>query len=285
MWLNLQRRGSYITVYADILFLVHFSMDFLSLCLTGRLTSEKMSRTRTVVSAAVGGFIGTVAMLFLDGAYFVLCGILTAMLMTRIAFGKRACDLRTSALHLIRGCGILWGVGALLGGIMTSILSVGNAVYTGGGDEGFLPIFLICFFLSSAIVRLAGRTSVKRSAKITVVACGVTVTFSALCDSGCLLTEPISGRAVIIASKNVLGTLYELLFRESSPLRIRMIPADGVCGHCLLRGFLPECVKVDGTEVSAVIACDTEGGNYGGFDGIVPQNLVGRGRVGRHRQA
>ena len=37
---------------------------------------------------------------------------------------------------------------------------------------------------------------------------------------------------------------------------------------------LPERVTVDGREVSAVIAADESGTDYGGFDGIVPAGLV-----------
>ena len=78
---------------------------------------------------------------------------------------------------------------------------------------------------------------------------------------------------VIVASERPLGPLVELLRADVPPLRLRMIPADGVCGHRLLRGFVPERVSVNGKEVSAVIACGG-GTDYGGFGGIVPSKLV-----------
>ena len=257
-----------ITVYADILFLINFSMDFLTLRLTGTLTSKPLSRSRLLLSAVLGSLAGTVSMFFLDGLPFLLCGLLTAVGMTRIAFGKGG------RMRLLRDSVILWGTGTLLGGIMTSVLSLGNAVWTEGGDEPFLPVFLLCFAVSSSLLRLTGNSSAKKSARVTVTACGVTVSFAALCDSGCLLTEPISGMPVIVASRRSLGTLAELLVSEAPPLRLRMIPADGVCGHRLLRGFLPERTDVDGKAVSAVIACDDSGTDYGGFEGIVPAKLT-----------
>jgi len=261
--------GIAITVYADILFLINFSMDCLTLILTGKLTSKKMSRLRTVTAAALGSLAGTAAMFLLTGIPFVLCGLLTAVLMTRTAFGRYR-----RIPHLLRDSVILWGAGTLLGGVMTSVLSLGEAVYTGGGDERFLPVFLVCFAVTSLFTRLTKHTSAKRSAGISVTACGVTVTFAALCDSGCLLTEPISGTPVIVASERSLGRLAEMLRTEDTPLRLRMIPADGVCGHRLLRGFVPEKVTVDGTEVSAVIAAYGGGTDYGGFGGIVPAKLA-----------
>lgn len=243
-------------------------MDVLTLVLTGKLTSEKLSRPRMVLSAALGGLIGTAAMFLLDGIPFVVCGLFTAVLMTRTAFGT--CR---GILPLLRNSVILWGTGTLLGGLMTSILSLGDAVHTGGGDERFLPVFLLCFAVSSLVVRLMGHRSAKTSAEISLTACGCTVTFSALCDSGCLLTEPISGMPVIVAAEKSLGSLAAMLDTERPSLRLRMIPAEGVCGHRLLRGFVPENVSVNGREVSAVIACGS-GTDCGGFGGIVPTKLV-----------
>lgn len=258
-----------ITVYADILFLINFSMDFLTLYLAGKLTAKKLSRPRLLFSAVFGSLSGTVSMFFLEGVPFVLCGLVTAVCMTRIAFGHYGKRMR-----LVRDSVILWGTGTLLGGIMTSVLSLGNAVYLEDGHENFLPVFLLCFAISSFLLRLTKNSSAKKSAEITVTACDITVSFSALCDSGCLLTEPISGTPVIVASAKALGGLAGMLMTDSPPLRLRMIPTNGVCGHRLLRGFIPEEIIVDGKAVSAVIACDDSGTDYGGFDGIVPTKLT-----------
>ncbi|MBR5312361.1 MAG: sigma-E processing peptidase SpoIIGA [Clostridia bacterium] len=258
------------TVYADILFLINFSMDFLSLCLAGRLTSERMERRRLLLSAACGSFLGTAAMFVLDGIVFVLCGLGCAVLMTRIAFGKQK---RT---RLFRGSVILWGTGTLLGGLMTSVLSAGDAAAVRDADAPFPAVFLLCFAVSSMLVRLAKGVSAKTAARVTVSAGGMTVSFDALCDSGCLLTEPISGMPVIVASAEVLGRIGEMLAEDRPVLRLRMIPADGVCGRCLLRGFVPDRVSADGRDISAVIACGGTGTDYGGYSGIIPARLVRR---------
>ncbi|MGN1347098.1 MAG: sigma-E processing peptidase SpoIIGA [Eubacteriales bacterium] len=258
-----------IVVYADILFLINFSMDFLTLWLTGKLTARRPSRVRLLASAALGSLSGTVSMFFIEGAAYVFCGLLTAVLMTRLAFGKYRHPAR-----LLRDSVLLWGTGILLGGLMTSVLSLGSAVRRDGGAESFPAVFLLCFGLSALLIRLTRHTSPQSSAAIVVTADGVSISFTALCDSGCLLTEPITGAPVIIASGRALGPLAARLAEEVPTLRLRMIPAEGVCGHRLLRGFLPDRVTVNGKAVSAVIACDTGGTEYGGFDGIVPAKLT-----------
>ena len=258
------------TVYADILFLINFSMDFLSLCLTGRLTAHRLSRRRLMLAAAFGSLAGCTAMFLpLNGIPFVLTGLLTALGVVRIAFGKAG-----SLRQLVRDTLILWGTGTLLGGILTSVLSLGNAVWQDGGNGSFAPLVLLGFTAASAFLRLAGHSSGKRSADVTVTAAGTSVSFAALCDSGCLLTEPISGMPVIVVSEAALGTLAELLAADDTPLRLRMIPAEGIGGHRLLRGFVPDTVTVNGRTVSAVIACNPTGNDYGGFAGIVPSKIV-----------
>ena len=261
------------TVYADILFLINFSMDFLSLCSAGRLTSHPLSRRRLLAASAVGSFLGTAMMLLTsplsEGIPFLIAGFFTAVLMTRLAFGPYR-----KVLPMLRDSLILWGTGTLLGGIMTSVLSLGTPVFVSSdGSDRFLPVFLLCFALSSVFLRLTRHTSAKTSAVISVTAGGIPVSFEALCDSGCFLTEPISGLPVILGSADALSPLTELLNEENPKLRLRMIPADGVCGHCLLRGFVPDSVCVNGRVVSAVIACGGDTG-YGGYDGIVPTRLV-----------
>lgn len=258
------------TVYADILFLINFSMDFLTLCLTGRLTAHRMSRRRLMLAAAFGALAGCTAMFLpLSGIPFVLAGLVAALAVVRIAFGKAG-----SLRQLVRDTLILWGTGTLLGGILTSVLSLGNAVWQDGGNGSFAPLVLLGFAAASGFLRLAGHSTEKRSAEVNLTAAGISVSFEALCDSGCLLTEPISGMPVIVVSETVLGTLGELLSSEEPPLRLRMIPAEGIGGRRLLRGFIPDEVTINGRAISAVIACDTENGNYSGFRGIVPAKIV-----------
>ncbi len=244
-------------------------MDFLTLYLAASITGKKTSRTRLVAASAFGGLSGTVSMFFLSGVLYIVTGLVIAAGMTLIAFGRYK-----SPIRLLRDSIILWGAGTLLGGVMTCIMSLGTAVYLDYGNDGFAPLFLICFGVSAFFVRLTKNVSSKKSAVITVTAGGVTASFTALCDSGCLLTDPISGIPVIIASDKSLGELSDILAKTDTSLRIRMIPANGVCGHKLLRGFVPDAVSVDGKAVSAVVASDDSGSGYGGFDGIVPTKLT-----------
>lgn len=258
------------TVYADILFLVNFSMDFLTLYLTGRLLHKPLRKFRLITAAFIGSAAGTVYSLVSDmtetaGTFVtILSGLLISAAMVRISFGKSA-----SKASLLRDSFSVWGAGTLLGGIMTFVLSLGEPVYM-AENNNFIPAFAACFFISIGLTRLFSSAKSKKSACVTVEAAGTTHKFEALCDSGSFAAEPISGLPVIIVRKTAIGDWSDKLEEIPCPLKLRMIPLHGVGGDCLLRGFLPEKITVNEREVRAVIAVQDNTAHFAGFDGIIP---------------
>lgn len=261
------------TVYADILLLVNFSMDFLTLYLTGCLLHKPMQKRRLIAAAFLGSAGGTVYSLtaeqngIMGTLISVMLGLALSALMVRISFGRSS-----SKSSLLRDSLSVWGAGTLLGGIMTFLLSLGEPVYMSGGNN-FLPSFAACFFVSIGMTRLFSTAKSKRCARVVVEALGQKCAFEALCDSGSFASEPISGKPVIIVRKTVLGEWSDKLASDACSLRLRMIPLHGIGGDCLLRGFLPDKVTVDGREVAAVIAIQESTGDFSGYDGIVPAVL------------
>lgn len=257
--------GMGITVYADILFAINFSMDYLALRLTKTVLSAGTKKGRLAAAAFVGAFIGSCAILLPSGLPSVISGFASSFLMTYIAFG--------SPRRLIRDSITLWGIGALLGGLMTLITSLGDTAAETYTHTELLPALALCITASSLFVRILGSSCAKKSAEVRLSAAGYETAFTALADSGCLVTEPISGIPVVIMGKRVSGELYDMLSKPDGRLRIRMIPIDTVSGHTLLTGFIPDKITVNGREVSAAVAVG-DGGAYGGYDGIVPTKLL-----------
>ena len=76
-------------VYADMLFLVNFSMDYITLYLTCRLTSAPPMRWRAVLSAAIGGLYGTLSVVWNTGGISgALMTVAVSALLVLIAFGR-----------------------------------------------------------------------------------------------------------------------------------------------------------------------------------------------------
>jgi len=156
---------------------------------------------------------------------------------------------------------------------MTIIMSQGVPVFFGVGGDFAIP-FALCAAITSFVMRLFSSHRAKRSAEVKIYVNGSVFCVSSLCDSGSFLAEPISSLPVIIVCERELGEVGQRL-RGDAPLglRFRLIPARGIGGDKMLRGFVPDKVVLDGREVSAVIACDMENSNYSGYGGIIPSVL------------
>ena len=64
------------TLYADVLFAINFSMDFLSLYLTSVILHKKIYKSRIIISALLGGLYGVVEMLIsIDKVISVLISV------------------------------------------------------------------------------------------------------------------------------------------------------------------------------------------------------------------
>ena len=282
-------------IYADVLFIINFSMDFLSLYIVGRLMHLRMRTGRVIFGASLGALYGVLE-LILDGSahvkLLVTMGVLC--LMCYIAFGR--VRLRTYAASVA----LTFGVGMLIGGIMTSAflklgnnasyVEIGGTVATVWGD---LPIWKFALFaLISALItwglgKLFRRKWAIRTCILRVRFDGRDRELTALVDSGNLLEDPVSGTPVIfLKEKAAVGLPRDMLFAMKNGVAslsacdvgsLRVIPTGTVNGSGIMLAAVPERVslRADGAWESrrALIAVDFTGGDYGGFDALVPEIL------------
>ncbi len=62
-------------IYADVLFLMNFGCDLITVCLTSRLCRIKTKPLKAVAAAAVGALLSLPVTLFLDGVTSLIAGI------------------------------------------------------------------------------------------------------------------------------------------------------------------------------------------------------------------
>ena len=117
--------------------------------------------------------------------------------------------------------------------------------------------------------RYGKRKRTARECFLTVTQGGIAVTLNGIFDSGNLLTDPLSGRPVIVAAEEALLPLLpeemRRAFLSKDPAamtvlppdlarRIRLIPSRSVGGSVLLSAFLPDAVRINGVEKDALLA-------------------------------
>ena len=98
------------TLYVDVLFAINFSMDFLSLYLSGIILHKKFYKIRLLISSTLGGLYGVIGLLFEFNIFLsTVISIFISALMCQIAFKQNKI---TSFIALIV---LFWGTSASLG--------------------------------------------------------------------------------------------------------------------------------------------------------------------------
>ena len=107
-------------------------------------------------------------------------------------------------------------------------------------------------------------------------------------DTGNLLSDPISGRQVILIQKGAFLPLIPdslIPIFESDDLTalsevegalltsIRLIPSVSLGGDKLLIAYIPNKITIDGVGISALIASGNAS-SYGGYPALVPEILT-----------
>ena len=268
-------------LYADILFLIDFSMDALTLYMTGRFTRSEMKTRRIALSAAYGGvFSVIITALSTERLQSLALGIVCSAVMTLLAFGRSGIKL------FITRVSVLWSGGLLLGGIMTAVSSFGVTVEHGEvtrKKSTAMVVYVVGAFLAFLLFSLLGRSKKIRETEVSLTDGEKTVSVTGLVDSGNLLKDPFSGKPVIVLSEKISNELFGddaadlchafcgAAVPERYKEKIRAIPMKTVGGESLLVGMNIDGISVGGKKCSAIIALS---GDELSADCIVPAELL-----------
>lgn len=246
-------------VYLDLAFFLNSAADALALYVTARLAGHPVRRLRILAAAFLGGAYGAACLLppLAPAAGFLPQAAVAAGL-TLLAFGRRGPFLRRFLLFYLLCC--------TLGGAMTALSQL-LTPYGGFGALGqlnwtvFFLVSVSCYILLSLVFRggarhaLAGelrRCDLRRGSRW--------VELTALLDTGHTLTDPATGRPVLVADRTALEPLWTAEERaaledledkgapwclerlsESSPGNFRLLAYQAVG----IRGGLLLCFRAD----------------------------------------
>ncbi len=276
-----------VVLYADILFLINFSMDFISLYLTFRLAGRRLSAIRGTGASAVGALSAVIMTYYgISGIFSFITSFAVSFFMVFICIGRGF-----SVRCYLKNTVFLWGIGAILAGVVTFVCSLGGGEFptfrNNGG--GAIFVFAVGAFLAGAILKIMGSAPKVRQCCLEICCFGVKTAASALIDTGNLLVEPVSGLPVIFVRKSLFAGCADAEFLSGgisdierlSPdtrRRVRLVSAKRVGETKLLVGIITNelFLKVEKGRAKPLRAVmvieDTDG--YGGFDCVVPQSVV-----------
>lgn len=240
-------------VYIDEVFFLNALIDYLLLLCSARLAGEELRRGRMAVSSLLGGLYA--AATFLPGWGFLsrpLCKLAAAVGMTLISYGGSRRLLRVSLVFL--------GVSAAFGGgvLALQLLSGRNVV---PDLKSLLLSAAGCYAFLTLIFRRGVRHGGGELAGAELKLNDRTCRLTALVDTGNTLTDPHTGRPVMVAEGEKLRGLFSpeecpgaeelrdpvaaMARRGKTPRRWRLLPYRAVGVNC---GLLL-AVKVDRARV------------------------------------
>ena len=262
-------------LYADILFIVNFSMDFLALYISGKILKKRMLKIRTVLSSCLGALYAILSVVFSFSVFLKMTvGTLCAIAMCKICFCEKGAN------KLLLSSFIYFSISALLGGIMSVLYSFLNEILAefiekysqANAYNGirFSIIVLITLITTIIFAKIIFEKKCISVAHVTVQYGNDVFTFDALCDSGNLLKEPVSGKSVIlVAEKTPLGEKIKL----TQDIYKRYIPYKDIHGEGVVKGVLPNKVIIDDCIVDTVIAAVSIK-DFNGYEALVPMSLI-----------
>ncbi|MBQ5808506.1 MAG: sigma-E processing peptidase SpoIIGA [Clostridia bacterium] len=180
-------------VYADVYFILNFSIDLICIFLCGAIAGKERKTIPICIAASVGGLYACISLFISDSAWSAILSVLICVGMYYVSFRP------ISVAALLYGSMLLFCVNALFGGIYSAIVSL-----VSGGDvntERFMYYPLFLTVTASLIFARVINFKCNEVQLITEVQCkGKTVRFASMVDTGNSLMEPISGAGVALLS-------------------------------------------------------------------------------------
>lgn len=263
-------------VYIDEVFALNALMDYLLVLCAAKLAGEPLRRGRFALAALVGGLYAAVTLL--PGGGFLAspaCKLAWAMLLCLVAYG--------GSKRLLRLTLVFFGVAAAFGGGVLAL-----QLLSGAPKALDLPTILLCaagcYVMLSVVFRRTARHGGGELTGAELTLGGRTCRLTALVDTGNTLTDPVTGKPVMVAEGERLRALFPAgeapeateLFdpipalerRQESRCRWRLLPYRAVgVEHALLLAVKVDNAKVGGEDYGSILVAlsptpVSDGGGY-----------------------
>lgn len=260
-------------VYWDTLVLLNLALDYLLLLLTGRVAGAALCRWRIALGAALGALYA--GAIFWPGWPFLahpLVRLGAGVLMVLIAYGHQR--------RLLKLTVVFFALSAALGGGLYALQLLG------GGGVLDLRTVLVLAVAAYGVLSLFGRRLARHGPRelrpVEVRVGQQRARLTALVDSGNTLTDPMTGKGVIVAEGRRMTALLppeadldrpcQCFPSLQEPRRFRLLPYRAVgVDQGLLLAVRADSVSVAGKDLGPrlVALSPTPVSDGGGYDALV----------------
>ncbi len=254
-------------VYLDTLFGLNALVDYLLLLAAARLAGEPLRRLRFLAGAVLGGVYA--AGIFLPGGAFLshpLCRLACAVLMLLLAYGGSSRLLRQILIFFALTCAFGGGIMAIgmLGGRGLSLGERG-VLYSNMDLRIVLLSSALCYAVLTIVFPRIAQHSRFRGEIVELELCVEKrkTVLPALVDTGNTLSDPLTGRSVLVAEAEALADLFPEKYRPSrDDLRDPALAMEKYAGWTGRFRILP--YRAVGVDRGLLLALRTDGIFQGG---------------------
>lgn len=269
-------------IYADIYFIINFSMDFICLYICSLCMKTAIKIRRLLLASVIGGIFSVISLILqgnnIISFFLTLC---VGILMCYIVFSCKA------PLRFLFSFIIYLAVSFFMGGGLTFLYSWLNSFLPTSSpvplspSEILFPAALLCAVASLFLSHISNRYLNRKNAEIHIEHGQTSITINALVDSGNLLCDPISGSPVILLSTS--ASLNFIPSGNFSPehvaelpefnSKLRVIPIKQQEGTSIITAFSPQMITVNG-ETKRCLVAFTKTDSFGGTEALLPSSLL-----------
>ena len=279
-------------VYIDSLFLLNWIVNYLLLLATGKLAGEVLRRLRLGLGAALGALYA--AAVFFPGMGFLLhplCKLAAAVAMLLVGYGGSRRLLRVTLVFFGLSCAFGGGIFAigLLGG---RGLSLRNGILYSAMDLRLILLSAaLCYVVLTLVFRRTARHERRELVPAVLTLGQRRVALTALVDTGNTLTDPVTGRPVMVADGEQVAQLLPeglagcslddpaealaALSERYGPKRFRLLPYQAVGVECgMLLALRLDRAQVGTEDYGGILVAlsptrVSDGGGYSALVGAV----------------
>ncbi len=254
-------------IYADVLFLINFTINYVLLSVTGKIMAIKRENKRMIISSAAGALYSCFIFFpALSIMYTVLSKVIFSGIITYLAFNIK------KVLLLIKATAVFYISSFMLGGVtmalffVTGIYKKTIAVTNNGVIYFNLPwkILFVSTLIIYIFIKIASKIikqkqiTVQKEVKINYH--NKSISLMGMVDTGNMLCDPISKKPVIVCEIGVLKSIlpenmidifcnnntadYDIPYKKGENIRIIPYKCIGK-ENGVMFGFLSDSVTVD----------------------------------------
>ncbi len=266
-------------IYVDRLFLLDLVIDYCLLLLSGRVSGVVLRRGRYLLGAVLGAVYAVCMVLpglqWLGSTFMKL---VLGVLMALIAYGSEPRFWRCAA--------VFFSVSALFGGAVLAASMLAEAEPLGGvfvsvSLRTLALSFGVCYFVVMRLFQRKALKAARRIQHVEITYCSKTVALHALRDTGNDLHDPASGRAVLVAEREIIQTLLptnlpedpaSALLQLSDAKGWKLLPCRTVgTDTALMLCFRPDTVTAEGHPEDLLIGIASHRlSDDGSYQGLLP---------------